>query len=1314
VTADAPHFGPETGYEVLGELGTGTFGQVYKARRLSTGQLVALKVLHRRWESESGDERFRREVRLCGRLSHPNIVPLIDAGTTADGTAFAAFVYVPGGTLRAVLDREGALGVAETGHLMAQLLDALNCAHRAGIVHRDLKPENVMIAQTGARRNALVLDFGLGGFASDATRDGARLTDPGDLIGTPGYAAPEQLRGEPASPRSDHYSWGLIFLECLTGEPALRGATAQAVIQRQLGAEAVPIPGWLRNHPLGRILESATAKDAGRRDVSPDRLLPVLAAIAASAESAPRDRADAPEIERRQVSVVCFRLSVRGTPAPGGDIEEHDHAARDAVAILAERVDRAGGLITPVVGDRVLAVFGYPRAHEDDARRAAGLAVDAVRAFASMASLVGVDLRAGVHTGIVAVRDPRYWTTPRLQEFSGLTPQIACQVADGAAPGEVLVSAGTLRLLHEEFTHEPAAAPGDDPRQPAAARLTARRVAARGLEPGEDETPLVGRDFELQRLCALWEEARGGRSAAVVVTGEAGIGKSRLMRELQVAAAVERRLILECAEENQGSPLQPVIDALQGIEQPLEDLLTDHGLALADHLPLLGSLLSLPADPRYELPPLSPDRRKELTLRSLLQLLCRMAEREPLLLVVENLHWADPTTLELAQLVAREIESTAGGMRLLVAFTARPEGIPRWSSTLGFVALQRLAAADVQRMVAERVALEPSDDLVEQVVERSDGVPLFVEEIARLLADAGAHRAPGGAAAGVPNSVRDLLTTRLDRVSAPARETAQLAAVLGREFGADVLHAVSSKDAAIVRDELDELGRAGLVLARRARRDEGFVFRHALLRDAAYDTLTKPRRQSLHRRVARVLREQFAEVDRTRPDILAWHSEHAGDLDQAIADWSRAGSESFGRAAYREASRAFTRSLGLVPQLEPTAPRHQLEIGALIGLGSTLLATRGWAVPEVEETFGRAWDLSQAIGSDPPLMVIYGVWGVRITRSDKAGVEAMLPRLRELADHAEDPAVGRLANACHCVAAYWRGDFATAARYLEIDLANHGIGAAPRPADRGGGGWNLETGDNGRLNSLIYASSALWIMGQIRRSLAMRDEALRLAESRREPTSLSLALGFGAMIAHDCGDVGLARQYGERLMALANEQQLFFWWAPSACAVGRALVVDGQYDAGIDLLRQGLERYRLVGVMCSYNYYLTYLAEAYVRAGRLDEAQATIDESLQLCTLLVARFHEPELFRLRAAIAQQRGDGAAAEADLRAAVAMAERDQSYAYALRAAVDLARLLHARDAAAEASDSLRPHLARFADEPETLDIRAATDLLSPAES
>ena len=1306
--------GLDAQYEILGEIGSGTFGQVYKARRLATNQLVALKVLHLRRTDEAADERFRHEAHLCGQLSHPNIVPLVDAGTSAEGTTFAAFVFVPGETLRDVLAREGALGVAETGHLMAQLLDALSCAHRAGIIHRDLKPENVMIASTGARRNALVLDFGLGGFAADAgPADAAHRVERGEMLGTPGYAAPEQLRGEAANPSSDHYSWGLIFLECLTGQPAVSGSTAHALIQRQLSAEPIPIPRWLRNHPLGRILEVATAKQVAKRDMAPEEILPALTAIAASAEAAPRDAADAPELERRQVSVVCFRLSVRGAGGADDDVEEIDQTARAAVSLLAERVERAGGLMTPVVGDRVLAVFGYPQAHEDDARRAAGLALDSIGAMTALSSKLAAELRIGLHTGIVAVRNPRYWTAPRLQEFSGLTPQIASQMADSAAEGEVLASATTLRLLREEFAHEPASAHDAGGTPLAVARLVGRRHAAHGEDAGDDETPLVGRDLELEQLLDAWAQACAGQSRAVAIAGEAGIGKSRTLRELQRGARVERTLTLEGAEESQGSPLRPVIDALLALEQPLEQLLTDHGLPLADHLPLLASLLSVPVDPRYEMPPLTPERRKELTLRSLLQLVCRMAAQQPLLLVVENLQWVDPTTQELAHMVVQEIQSSPGSMHLLVVFTTRPEGIPRWTSDLTYVALQRLQPADVQRMVAEQLPAGVSDDLVEQVVQRSDGVPLFVEEIVRLLAGApmGAEEPHLGPAdsLGVPGSLRDLLTTRLDSVSAPARETAQLASVLGREFAADLLHAVSAKDAAVLRDELEELRRAGLVLASRTRRDDGLVFRHALLRDAAYDTLTKPRRQSLHRRVAQVLREQFAAVER-RPDILAWHSEHAGDLDEAIGYWSRAGSDSFARAAYREALRTFKRGLDLVAQLEPTPPRRQLEMGTLIGLGSTLLATRGWAVPEVEETFARAWDLSQAIGGDPPLMVVYGVWGVRITRSDRAGVEAMLPRLRELAEHAEDPAVGQLANGCHCAAAYWRGDFGTAQRYLEIDLANHGIGTPPRPVDRRRGGWNLETGDNGRLNSLVYAATAFWVMGRIGRSLAMREEALALAESRREPTGLSLALGFGSMVAHDCGDVELARAWGDRLIELANDQQLFFWWAPGACATGRALAVSGEVETGLDLIRQGLDRYRMVGVMCSYNYYLTYLAEAYLRGGRLDEAQATIDESLQLCGTLLGRFHEPELLRLRGHVGLQRGDRSAAAADFRAALAMAERDQSHSYALRAATDLARLLRAAGDQAGATTVLRPVHARFADEPLTADLRAAAEVLA----
>src|SRR5262245_25398856 len=364
------------GYDILAEVGGGSFGWVYRARQRSTGQDVAVKILWAQADgtAESSDARgrFRREMRLCAELSHPNIVRLIDSGETPDGLLYAVFEFVRGTSLRELLAQEGKLAPRETIHLMSQVLDALSCAHARGVVHRDLKPENIMVTQTGVRRNAMVLDFGLGGLLQEAAALALpRLTATFEMMGTPCYAAPEQLRGQPTSARSDLYSWGLVFLECLTGTLATEGASGHDVIMRALGPEPVPIPAWLRSRRLGRILQVVTAKSVEKRDVTIPGLLDALGAIASDpSTSVSESHATRSTAQRRQLTVMSCRVALEATNERELDLDEQDELLHALGARLRDLTTEAGGQLTSVLGERVLAVYGHPQAREDDARRA--------------------------------------------------------------------------------------------------------------------------------------------------------------------------------------------------------------------------------------------------------------------------------------------------------------------------------------------------------------------------------------------------------------------------------------------------------------------------------------------------------------------------------------------------------------------------------------------------------------------------------------------------------------------------------------------------------------------------------------------------------------------------------------------------------------------------------------------------------------------------------------------------------------------------------------------------------------------------------
>ena len=474
-------------YDLLALLGEGGFGTVYKARQLATGQLVAIKVLRLpHGNAQRGDEkrvaRFRREMQLCAQLHHPNIVRILDSGHTNGGVLYSVFELVPGKNLGELLATEGHVNAVETRHLLTQVLDALSCAHAQGVVHRDLKPANIMITPTGARRNALVLDFGIGTIVDDVLgQDVAKLTLSNESIGTPAYAAPEQLRGMPPTPRSDLYSWALVFIECLTGERVVRGETVAEVVWKQLSPDPISIPSVLANHPLGGLLRRATVKDPEQRDVSAESLLRALetcdvsalrprfkpaslvpvapdAATATVAALRGRDRGrHLVEAERRQITAVCCNLTLFGTGANSVDTEELDQllsVEQDACTEIA-RIE--GGHLAGALGDSVVFYFGFPSAHEDDARRASRAAL-AMVAEGSRRSVAlehdrgtHVRLRIGIHTGLVVAREPGDPASSSSSHVVGTTPKLATRLASLADPFSVLVSGATERIVRNQF-----------------------------------------------------------------------------------------------------------------------------------------------------------------------------------------------------------------------------------------------------------------------------------------------------------------------------------------------------------------------------------------------------------------------------------------------------------------------------------------------------------------------------------------------------------------------------------------------------------------------------------------------------------------------------------------------------------------------------------------------------------------------------------------------------------------------------------------------------------------------------------------------
>jgi TOMM system kinase/cyclase fusion protein len=1273
-------------YDVLGELGAGSFGRVYKARQLSTGQEVAIKLLRVREhdsprEFENQRERFRREMRLCATLSHPHIVRLIDSGETGGDRLYAVFEFVPGTTLRELLEMEGRLELPEALHLLTQVLDALSCAHAQGIVHRDLKPENIMVARTGVRRNAMVLDFGLGGFSASAFEAArTRLTATREMMGTPSYAAPEQLRGEAPSPRSDLYSWGLILLECLTGEMAVSGKTGYEVLLKQLGPEPIPVPGWLRQHRLGRLLAAVTSKDAAARDLDIASVLEALDGIQRSAATGVdgEQRQEATEGEHRQLTLMMATAqAIRRDDGPV-DLDDLDVVMRQYRALCERVVTQAGGMVVDARPGVMQVAFGYPRAGEKDARRAtrAALRVLAETAAANVTLErergVRVQVRIGLHSGVGIVRaqrpagggDPRF-------EIVGAPPVMAMRVAERAGSDQVAVTLDTHALLRDEIECQRAGeidVPGRSARLPIFLAVRDRPAASLETFSRRHETPLVGRAGELAQLLGLWVRAEAGESAVALVQGEPGIGKSRLVRELR--RQVPRASLIECrcTPEGQGSPFHPIVDWLRSLPDPIDQLLQRHGFDVAETLPLFLDLLAIPADEHAPALRLSPERHKELTLAAVVALIVRLARARPLVFVLEDLHWADPTTLEMVCALVEEVRaaqvaraSAHGG--LLAVFTTRPEYAPPWlSGDISVLSVGRLSRQEVASMVRGGL---PSDhrlstDVVERIVERTDGVPLFVEELVHVLATEDA----GPAAEAVPGTLRELLSARLDALSTSAHETVQVASAVGREFRYDLLRLAVEKDDWAVRQDLLELIDARLVYGHRRASDEGYVFKHALVRDAAYESLVRASRERVHHRIAAAIREHLPALADQQPELLAHHLERGGDADAAVAFWQKAGDRDFRRAAYPEATRHLEHALATSAGLVATPASAQREIDLLIALGTVHLATRGHADPQVQEAFSRARGLCEQQGVEVSLKIVAALASIYIMRGDREAIEAFLPRCQRFASEARDPVTILTGLLPLAVYAFFRGRHGEAEQLLARGRLLYRTEDFRRYAE--------EYGWDGGIYTYAYSVWNLAVAGERARSTALLNELLALSDASFDPQAIPLTLAFGMAAAHALDDPDAARGRAERLVAIAGEQHMYLLWSIGLCGQGWALARGGETGQGVETIRQGLELMRMSGARTVYGYYLTYWIEGLMLAGRLAEARASVEEGLGICATDLACVHEPELLRLQGELLARGGDERAARDVLEHARTIAQDRRAGAWERRITRRIAEL------------------------------------------
>ena len=1326
-------------YRLVKELGRGGMGVVFLAVDQKLLRNVALKIPLLSHSSKGAlsesqkkerKSRFLREAQSMAKMKHPNLCQVYDHDEFGEWH-YLVMEYIEGEPLSTHLRKRKIFSQREAARLLCTVATALQALHDQGLVHRDLKPQNIMMTKTF---EPVVMDFGLSRQFLVEEEEGEALTGEGVFIGTLAFCSPEQIQGrsDDIGPATDIYTLGVILYQLVTGQLPFRPSPT---LGWDILNQVSPPPSKLRpdldplidaiclkslaKQPSDRYSSAKAFADDLQRvmDFESVNYATVIEQINQSGTPSQRmvETSHQPvtrfvsQAELRYVTVVAFGCEI------GHDGSEETHSTISErilqgtvsfKSFVEQQIIQLGGVVVQETGAELLACFGYPQAFEDSAQRAARAAIKIMHDLSK--NLPGASLPDAsqcwvvIHSGEAVVEQP----DPQFNEIllNGEVRTTVMKIASVTEPGMVVMTAATHQKIALYFEHESLGSIRvRGAQKPYELFKLIKEKSNRNrvdlVDPG-NLSPLVGRNTELSILKERWEHALDGLGQIVLLIGSAGLGKSRLIRELRehvIGDGLEPIEVIEfrCSQNQQGTSFFPAVEYLSrsldlehlsGLArlEAVVQLLTELKIESAENISLLCMLLGVPTDGHFPDLNLSPQKIKERTELLLLKWLSQLTQVTPVLFIVEDLHWLDPSTLELLEKHVSEFQ--AG--RMLSILTFRPEFETPWKSKphQTQIALNRLTTRQIGEMVCKRTHRKALPDLVlKSMIERTDGVPLFIEELLAVMIESGVlERADQGEDVSallnfIPAALQDLLLSRLNRMGAN-REVIQLAATIGREFEVSLLSAASALSVDQIQIELDKLVAAEILFRNRNDLSANYIFKHALLQDAAYKSMLTKKRQSCHQQIAEAIERGFQDIVNTQPALLAHHFTEAGVTDLAIQYWLKAGQISQSQSANIAAIRHFERGLELTMSLPKSPSRDLLELNLKLPLSGLLMAIKGYAAPEVEPIQNRCIEIARGVGDDSLLFtVLIANWEWLFIRGRHEESFVRCPEVIQLAQELNRPGMKSEAHWCQNCTSFYSGDFESTRRHALIGAENYDRTACIEYA-------KVTQQNSGPLN-LAYLGMAQWQLGYADQAFQSLHLALEMAMELKHPFTEAMVLWKVSQTYDFAGMGEQTIEYADRCLRIADEQQFAFWSALANGCKGVGLKYLGRLDDSIDLLKTSILQLESTGSFILFPKYRSHLAESFWKAGLFDAAQTQLDQAF-LDQNAGEYFMHAELLRIQGDFHFDRGNLNQAEDSYSKSLSVAINQNAKMYLLKTTLRLCNLWKQQNAIDAIKTKLKP--------------------------